>query len=188
MQFFGNIEDTFEDVVDLEIFGNLFFVDGIFGCLGAAGIEHVVPALRLAGQSVFFHLDADVGKFLVGLFDCRSPDGVEQVIDIFLVFGHTVFQYLFGAVLVAEQFGAFEAQLDEFGADGFVIPFVALVATVVICIVHLVAQFTVGAILEHGIARRALHVEHVLALLSLLPGHVGGTLDVCLWEAVEFFL
>ena len=50
------------------------------------------------------------------------------------------------------------------------------------------AQFTVGAILEHGIARRALHVEHVFALLSLLPGHLGSTLDVCLWEAVELFL
>ena len=188
MQFFGNIEDAFEDVVDFEIFGNLFFIDGIFGCLGAAGVEHIVPALRLAGQAVLLHLDADVRKFLVGLFDSRSPDGVEQVIDIFLVFGHAVFQYLFGAVLVAEQFGAFEAQLDEFGADGFVIPFVALVASVVVGIVHLVTQFAVGAILEHGIARWALHVEHVLALLSLLPGHLGSTLDVGLWEAVEFFL
>ncbi len=46
-------------------------------------------------------------------------------------------------------------------------------------------QFTVGAVLEDRIARRTLHVEHILAFLTIGSSHGSSSVDVRLWQSVK---
>ena len=63
-----------------------------------------------------------------------------------------------------------------------------MVATVVVHVVNLPAQLTVGAILKHWVTTDTLHVEGIFPWLPDFGGQGSSLLYVCLWQSWKFFL
>ena len=182
VEFPGYMEDALHHVADLQIGAQLLLIDSIFGLLGLVRVVHVVPAFGLERVALLADLGTDVVKLLLGLLDGRAPHLVEQVVDRLRRFGHTLLEHQLGVVRVTHQLGLLQAQLDNLGRDSLVVIGIVAVATVVVGLIDLLAQFAVRAVLQHRIAARTLHVEHPLSGLTLLLGHLGCGSNVCLGQ------
>ncbi len=180
-----HIEDTLLHLVDFQILRHDRLIDVELGFLGFVEVVHIVPGLRFALDAVFLHHGLDVGDLFVRLLDGRRPDLVEQVVHVGGVLSHAVFERHGCIVAVAHQFGALQTQRDDAGGDGLVVVLVAVVAAVVVHLINLLAEVTVLAVLQHGIAAGALHVESIFALLADALGKCSRAVDIVLGKAFE---
>ena len=184
----GHVEDALHHVANLEVGTHLLLIDREFALLGLVEVVHIVPTRRLEVATLATNLLANVVQLLLGLLHGGGPHLHQQVVNRFGGLGHTLLEGHLGVVLEAHQAGLLQAQADNLGRDGLVVVVVVLVATVVVGLIDLFTQRTIRAVLQHGVAARTLHIEHPLARLTLLLGHLGGSGDVGLGQTCQLGL
>ena len=181
----GCPEDTLHHIVNLKVFAHLCLADVELLLLGLVQIVHIVPRLGLALDSILAHHLADVVEFALGSFHGGSPNLVEQVVDILGLLGHASLQLHVGKGVETLNLCQLQTQLYDLSRDGLVVVLVAVVATVVVHLVHLTTKVAVLGILEHGVATGALHVETVLPLSTSTLCQSSSLLYVAFRQAFE---
>ena len=110
----GQSEDTVDDVLELEVGAQLFFVEVVLGLAKAFGIVGKVPGHEFKGLALFlagfltdgFHIAFCCGKVAVKQF-------VVQVVDVLDILGHTFLEDVVGKILVAQQLCDAQSEVDD---------------------------------------------------------------------------
>jgi hypothetical protein len=181
----GDPEGRFDHVVEREVGLELLFVEVVFGEADLFGVVAPVPGFEGRGVDAFgCEGGGEFGGFALGGGEGGLPELVEQGAGGGGGFRHGIGEGVGGVVGVAEELGAFAAELDDFGDQGFVVVLVVVVAAGGPGFKGGAAQVAAGAELEEGFDAAALEGDDPMAVA--LGGGAEGGRDVGFGVEDEF--
>ena len=182
----GQVEDAALHVLEREVGTQHLLVEGIILLAQLLGVIPPVPRFEGGTGDVLLQKRVHLGQLALGAFERRRPDLVEQAVNGIGRTGHLVRHDIGGVRGIAQQVCLLRAQADEIVDELLVVVFVAVIATVQISLIDLLAQVAPGGIGQQRDQAGLVEREDPLVALAHLPGLLaGGVADACR-QPVEF--